>query len=75
MAEWRDQYAGCPFFKSTLGPKKEIRCYGIIPDRSSIILKYSNKSDFEIQFNTFCCKMYQNCEVYSMLNAIYDEEE
>lgn len=63
----------CPFYKYDDG-KQRITCEGLV-DRSSLVLTYLSKKDFLIQFETFCCKHYERCEVHKMLMEKYQEEE
>ena len=61
----------CPFYKYDDG-KRRITCEGIIED-SSLALIYHNKSDYEIQFNVFCCEHYKKCELYRLLMDKYSD--
>ena len=62
----------CCFYKHDDG-KQRITCEGLVP-RSSLSLSYLSKKDFLIQFETFCCKHFDKCEVYRMLMEKYEEE-
>ena len=64
-------FVRCPFYKWDDG-KKRITCEGIV-DNSSIALIYHSKADYECQFVTFCCKHYEKCEVYRLLQEKYEE--
>lgn len=55
----------CPFYKFDDG-KRRITCEGIIDD-SSLSLIFRNKADQKKQLYVFCCRHYQNCEIYRML--------
>lgn len=70
---WRDIYATCPFYLSTSGNRMAINCQGVA-DSSVLSWRFKSKEDLNIQFKTFCSCKYQNCEVYQMLKAIYEEE-
>ena len=63
---------GCPFYRSDDG-KGRITCEGIV-DRSSTILSFVIKGDYLRQLEVFCCRYYENCEVYQMLMEKYKEE-
>lgn len=65
-------YVQCPFYKYDDG-KRRITCEGLLNDDSNIALIYHKKHDFEVQIKTFCCKHYQKCEIYRMLNKNYEE--
>lgn len=69
---WKDFYAKCPFYLGTDG-KKEIMCQGVA-DSSDLSWKFHKRFDLGIQFDTFCCDKYQYCEVFQMLNKIYESE-
>ena len=60
----------CPFYKHDDGWRR-ITCEGLI-DKSTISLGYMRKSDYDIQFETFCCHHYQKCEIYRMLMQKFD---
>lgn len=64
-------FVRCPFFKRDDG-KRRIVCEGIMDD-SSICLTFRYDNLFKRQVETFCCKKYQNCEVYRMLMEKYKE--
>lgn len=63
----------CPFYKHDDGNQK-ITCYGIIGDNSSTALIFHNKTHYESQMKIFCCQHYKKCEVYRMLNEIYEDD-
>lgn len=63
---------GCPFFKRDDGSHR-ITCEGLV-DKSSITLFFQKKSGFETQMNVFCCKHYQNCEIYEIVMKKYEED-
>lgn len=63
---------GCPYYRYDDG-KQRITCFGIMDD-SSLALIFRNKADYETQINVFCCQHYKKCEVYRMLNEIYEED-
>ena len=69
---YRQVYVQCPFYKFDDG-KQRITCEGIIDD-SSLALIYQKKADYETQIVQFCCKHYENCEVYRLLMEKYKEE-
>lgn len=69
---WYDHYAKCPYFKGT-DSKLQIRCQGVA-DSSDLSWKFRRKDDLLIQLKTFCCDKYEYCEVYRMLESIYEEE-
>ena len=69
---WRQADVKCPFYKHDDG-RGRITCEGIV-DQSSTALIYGRKGDFEIQIETFCCRYYENCEVYRMLMEKYKED-
>lgn len=64
----------CPFYKFDDG-KRRITCEGII-EGSSLSLIFRKKADQETQLGVFCCRHYENCEIYRMLmENKYSEEE
>lgn len=62
----------CPFYKHDDGWRR-ITCEGLV-DKSSISLGYMKKSDYDNQFEVFCCQHYKKCEIYRMLMEKYEEE-
>lgn len=61
----------CPFFKGH--GRYELVCEGLV-DKSSIILRYQQISDKEMQSTLYCKGLYSYCEIYNMLmRAKYDE--
>lgn len=63
----------CPFFKRDDGSHR-ITCEGLV-DESSIKLFFQKKSGFETQMNVFCCKHYQNCEIYEIVIRKYEDNK
>ena len=64
--------ARCPFYrKDTL---LTISCEGLVGD-SSIVQNFGRREDALIQLRTFCCRRYENCEIYqAIMKAKYQEE-
>lgn len=60
----------CPFFKE-LAPKG-ISCEGLTDD-SIIKLWFNSPKSKDLHANIFCCNRYQNCEIYRMLEAKYED--
>lgn len=61
----------CPFFKGH--GRTDLVCEGLV-DKSSIILRYQQTSDKEMQSTLYCKGLYSYCEIYNMLmRAKYDE--
>lgn len=71
-SSWNAQYVQCPYYRND-DNKRRIVCQGVA-DSSRLAIEFETKSDFKIQMNTFCCKHYKKCEVYGMLEQIYEEE-
>lgn len=63
---YRQIEVGCCFYKYDDG-RKRITCEGLTGEDSSIALIYHKKEDFNIHFETFCCKHHTRCEIYRML--------
>ena len=68
---YRQVYVKCPFYKKDDG-KRSITCEGLV-DRSSILLQYILKKDFEMQMDVFCCQHFEKCEVYRVLMEKYED--
>ena len=68
---WDDYYAKCPFFQRSGNQK--IICSGVF-DGTKISWEFDRKDDKKTQMRVFCCGKYKNCEVYRMLESIYEEE-
>ena len=68
-----DKRVLCPFYHQDNARTQRIICEGLI-DKSCIALIYQTKQDYRIQLKTFCCKHYENCEIYQMLMQKYEEE-
>lgn len=71
MATYETVNSNCPFLQKTIG-KRYIHCEGLIGPGgekaiSGISLLYKKNQDFRIQFETFCCGRYTNCEIYRVL--------
>lgn len=64
-------FVRCPFYHFDDG-KRRITCEGIVED-SSMALIFHSKEDYEKQITVFCCKKYENCEVYRMLMDKYQD--
>ena len=63
----------CPFYKYDDG-RRRITCEGLI-DKSSIVLSYLTRNDYDTQLLVFCCEHYKKCEIYRVLMEKYDEED
>ena len=63
----------CPFYKYDDG-RRRITCEGLI-DKSSIVLSYLTRNDYDTQLLVFCCEHYKKCEIYRLLMEKYYEEE
>ena len=66
-----DTLAECPFFR--YHTNQTIACEGLIPD-SGIINSFTDLGMKKKQYQEFCCKGYQTCEVYMALQEMYDED-
>ena len=60
----------CPYYKYDDG-KRRITCEGLVDD-SSLALIYQKKADFDTQISVFCCEHYQKCELFRLLNSLYE---
>ena len=69
---WNDKEAGCPYFLGTDG-KKRITCQGV-DGYSDMEWKFRSGEHRELQFREFCCKKYEYCEVYRMLDEMEAEK-
>lgn len=69
--DWKDSYAQCPFFQRS--GNRKISCSGVF-DGTRISWEFDRKEDKETQMRVFCCGKYQHCEIYTMLESIYEEE-
>lgn len=63
--------AECPFFIAHMD--RNIVCEAPIPG-CSVWLKFKKLKDKEIQYEVFCCKKYENCEMYTATEKKYEEE-
>lgn len=70
---YKQIYVQCPFYKYDDG-RRHITCEGLV-DKSSIVLSYLTRTDYDKQLLIFCCEHYEKCEVYRMLMEKYEEEE
>jgi len=71
-SSWNDQYAKCPYY--VRDKPSRIVCQGV-SDASKLAWQFDDKEDCRIQMAVFCRGKFQNCEVYRMLQKIYDEED
>ena len=62
----------CPFFLCC--GKKTITCEGITSD-CRLKLLFIDEKNRELHREIFCDNKYQNCELYSMLEKKYEEDE
>ena len=70
---YKQIYVQCPFYKYDDG-RRHITCEGLV-DKSSIVLSYLTRTDYDKQLLIFCCEHYEKCEVYRMLMEKYEEED
>ena len=70
---WNKWYAKCPYYVKDDG-KKTIECSGVC-DGNNLAWRFKKQEDFDIQMETFCKDHYKNCEVFQMLDGIYNEED
>lgn len=68
---FKDVDIQCPFFKELT--KKGISCEGITDDSITKLCFNSPKSK-ELHTEIFCQRKYKNCEIYTMLEAKYEDE-
>lgn len=66
-------YVQCPFYKFDDG-RRRITCEGLIED-SSMSLIYHNKADYDRQIGSYCCRSYDKCEIFALLQNKYEEDE
>lgn len=67
---FKDVDIQCPFFKELTN--KGISCEGLT-DESIIKLWFNSPKAKELHTEIFCQKKYQNCEIYKMLEAKYED--
>jgi hypothetical protein len=67
---YKDVDIQCPFFKELA--KKGVSCEGLTDD-SIIKLWFSSPKSLDLHTEIFCCNRYQNCEIYRMLEAKYED--
>ena len=70
-ASYDDMFAKCPYFHYS--KKKRIVCDGIM-DGTTLKVDFDNQEDRNIHRRTFCDSKYKYCEIYRMLEGIYDAE-
>lgn len=63
--------AKCPFFCAHT--VRAVICEGLIPD-SRACLTFAGREGKRIQYETFCCMRYENCERYRALTERYRQE-
>lgn len=74
---WADDYAQCPYYhcaKINTGGNI-IKCDGIQAHKCYTDIVFRNREDFTKHLKSKCCREYKRCDVYQMLNAIYDPPE
>ena len=69
---FKQVFVQCPFYQYDDG-RRHITCEGIV-DKSSIVLSYRTRGDYDKQLTVFCCEHYKKCEIYRMLMQKYEEE-
>ena len=65
-----DEDIQCPFFKRIA--EQSITCEGIT-DVCVLRLIFTSKKEKRNHRRIFCCDKYKNCEIYTMLEAKYEE--
>lgn len=66
-----DMFAQCPFFLRS--KKKRIVCEGFI-DGSTLKIDFDTQDCRNLHRKAFCDSKYQYCEIYRMLEEVYDEK-
>lgn len=66
-----DVNARCPFFRYS--EYRKISCEGIT-DGCSTNIEFDCKANRDLHRRVFCDAKYQNCEIYTMLEAKYEDE-
>lgn len=61
----------CPFFLSS--SKRTISCEGITDDCTTT-LNFSSREKRNAQLRIFCADKYEYCEIYRMLEEMYEED-
>lgn len=67
--------ARCPFYTRCADKDGvfSVRCHGLIED-GGIIVWFKKRQDREIQFDAFCAKRYEACEIYeAIMKAGFEE--
>lgn len=68
---YEDVYVRCPFFHC--GDERKISCEGIT-DGCITTLEFNSKEKKRLHRRIFCNERYTNCEIYRMLEEIYEDE-
>ena len=69
----REKHIKCPFWRRAKGAPLTIGCEGLV-DGSTILQRFDDQADCELQQRVFCASKYENCELYrAILEARYPE--
>ena len=60
----RSVYACCPFYRKDT--RTAIYCEGLT-DESTILQSYRDGRSCAVQFDTFCSRFYERCELYQAI--------
>ena len=72
MSEYIASNIKCPFWREKQNDKYRIKCEGITRN-TTIQLTFRGDKNWYIK--DFCCKNYEKCKIYQMLNKKYEKTE
>ena len=70
MAEFIAKFVKCPFYLDKQNDTNRIKCEGVCNNTSTHLVFRGDKRWY---MKDFCCKNYEACRVFRMLEAKYDE--
>ncbi len=68
---WEDKTVKCPFYRERQREKKRIKCEGVVPGTTT---QLTFRGDKRWYMKDYCCKNYEKCRIYQMLDRKYDKK-
>lgn len=72
MAGYEAKFVKCPFYQEKQNDKNRIKCEGVI-EGTTVQLTFISEKKWYIK--GFCCKNFEKCRIYRMLNEKYQKKE
>ena len=70
--EYISKSVKCPFYREKQGDRYRIKCEGVMPGTA---IQLTFNGDKRWYMKDFCCKNFEKCRIYRMLEDKYDKKK